>query len=51
MVEYPYVFLGNFPKKYLDLPKEVLEYVIQDTQKYFIIYQKKEITNFFIGRV
>ena len=49
MVEYPYVFLGNFPKKYLDLPKEVLEYVIQDTQKYFIIYQKKEITNFFIG--
>ena len=49
MVEYPYVFLGTFPKKYLDLPREVLEYVIQDTQKYFLVYQKKEITNFFIG--
>lgn len=49
MVEYPFVFMGSFPKKYLDLPKEVLEYVIQDTQKYFLTYQKKEITNFFIG--
>ena len=49
MVEYPYLYLGSFPKKYLDLPVEVLKYVIQDTQKYFLVYKNNKITNYFIG--
>jgi len=49
MAEYPYVFKGRFPDKYLELPEEVLRYVIQDTQKYFMLYKDKKITNSFIG--
>lgn len=49
MAESPHLFLGKFPKKYLDLPKEVLTYVVQDTQKYFLIYKKNKMTNFFVG--
>jgi len=49
MAESSHLFLGKFPKKYLDLPKEVLAYVIQDTQKYFLIYKKNKMTNFFVG--
>ena len=49
MVEFPYIYQGKFPKKYLDLPDEVLKYVIQDTQKYFLLYKNERITNSFIG--
>lgn len=49
MAESSHLFLGKFPEKYLDLPKEVLAYVIQDTQKYFLIYKKNKMTNFFVG--
>ena len=49
MVEFPYIYQGKFPKKYLDLPDEVLKYVIQDTQKYFLLYKDEKITNSFIG--
>ena len=49
MVEYPYLYLGTFPKKYLDLPDEVLKYVIQDTQKYCIVYKDGKIINYFVG--
>ena len=49
MTEYPYVFLGKFPEKFLDLPQEVLKYVIQDTQKYSLVFKKKKIINYFIG--
>ena len=49
MTEYPYVYLGKFPEKYLDLPDEILRYVIQDTQKYFLVYKDNKIANFFIG--
>ena len=49
MTEYPYIFLGKFPKEYLDLPSEVLKYVIQDTQKYFLVHKDNKITNYFIG--
>jgi glycyl-tRNA synthetase beta chain len=49
MVEYPYVFMGKFPEQYLNLPSEVLKYVIQDTQKYFLIYKNRKLVNFFIG--
>ena len=49
MAEYPYVYKGRFPDEYLELPEEVLRYVIQDTQKYFMLYRDKKITNSFIG--
>ena len=49
MAESPHLFLGKFPEKYLDLPKEVLAYVVQDTQKYFLIFKKNKMTNFFVG--
>jgi len=49
MAEYPYVYKGRFPDEYLELPEEVLRYVIQDTQKYFMLYKDKKITNSFIG--
>ena len=49
MTEYPYVFLGKFPEKFLNLPQEVLKYVIQDTQKYSLVFKKKKIINYFIG--
>ena len=49
MTEYPHIYLGKFPEKYLDLPDEVLRYVIQDTQKYFLVYRDNKIANFFIG--
>ena len=49
MVEYPYAFIGKFPEQYLNLPLEVLKYVIQDTQKYFLIYKNGKLINFFIG--
>ena len=49
MTETPHFYLGSFPEKYLELPKEVLEYVIQDTQKHFLLYQNGKVTNKFIG--
>ena len=49
MVEYPYAFIGKFPDQYLNLPFEVLKYVIQDIQKYFLIYKNGKLINFFIG--
>ena len=49
MIETPHFYLGHFPEKYLDLPDEVLEYVVQDTQKHFLLYQDGKITNKFIG--
>ena len=49
MVEYPYIYLGKFPEKYLDLPNKVLKYVIQDTQKYSLVQKNKKIINYFVG--
>ena len=49
MIEYPYIYLGKFPEKYLDLPNKVLKYVIQDTQKYFLVQKNKKIINYFVG--
>ena len=49
MIEYPYIYLGKFPEKYLDLPNKVLKYVIQDTQKYSLVQKNKKIINYFVG--
>ncbi|XBC39351.1 MAG: glycine--tRNA ligase subunit beta [Buchnera aphidicola (Nurudea shiraii)] len=50
LVEWPAVFLGSFDKKFLNLPYEILTYIIENQQKCFSIYNKenRKITNNFI---
>ncbi|XBC41374.1 MAG: glycine--tRNA ligase subunit beta [Buchnera aphidicola (Nurudea yanoniella)] len=50
LVEWPVVLLGTFKKKFLDLPNEILTYIIENQQKCFSIYNidSKKITNNFI---
>jgi glycyl-tRNA synthetase beta chain len=35
LVEYPYVILGSFEERFLQLPREVLETAMQEHQRYF----------------
>ncbi|VFP87994.1 Glycine--tRNA ligase beta subunit [Buchnera aphidicola (Cinara piceae)] len=48
--EWPTAYLGKFKKKYLKIPVEILVYTIEDSQKYFPLYDIKtnNITNYFI---
>ena len=49
IVEDPQVILVDFDKKYLELPKEIIISTLQNHQRYFPIFDKKEeITNFFL---
>ena len=49
IVEDPHVLLIDFDKKYLELPKEIIISTLQNHQRYFPIFDKKnEITNFFL---
>ena len=49
IVEDPQVLLIDFNKKYLELPKEIIISTLQNHQRYFPIFDKKnEITNFFL---
>ncbi len=49
IVEDPQVLLIDFDKKYLELPKEIIISTLQNHQRYFPIFDKKdEITNFFL---
>lgn len=46
-VEYPYVFLGSFPKDYLTLPIEILSTAMREGQGLFsVIKGKRQIPNF-----
>uniref|UniRef100_A0A451DF51 Glycine--tRNA ligase beta subunit n=1 Tax=Buchnera aphidicola (Cinara pseudotsugae) TaxID=2518978 RepID=A0A451DF51_9GAMM len=49
-VEWPIAHLATFKKKYLKIPEEVLAYTMENSQKYFPLYNKitKIITNNFI---
>ncbi|VFP78070.1 Glycine--tRNA ligase beta subunit [Buchnera aphidicola (Cinara cuneomaculata)] len=49
-VEWPIAHLGQFKKKYLKIPLEILLYVIENNQKYFPLYnnQTNTLTNYFI---
>ncbi len=40
IIEYPVVLIGEFEKKYLNLPKEVLISVMKNHQKYFPVYKQ-----------
>ena len=49
LVESPNVFLGQFDKKYLKLPNEVLTTSMIKNQKYFpLFYKDNTLSNFFI---
>ena len=49
IVEDPQVLLIDFNKKYLELPKEIIISTLQNHQRYFPIFNRKdEITNFFL---
>ena len=51
IVEYPTVFMGNFSKKYLELPECVLITTMKDHQRYFEVYdaKSKELQPHFIS--
>lgn len=48
-VEYPYVFWGNFPEKYLNLPLEVLSTALKEGQKLFSVLKNREQLPVFIS--
>ncbi len=49
IVEDPHVLLIDFDKKYLELPKEIIISTLQNHQRYFPIFDNKNmITNFFL---
>ena len=48
-VEYPYVFLGEFPEKYLKLPLEVLRTAMKEGQSLFALVKKKKQLPYFLG--
>ncbi|ABJ90562.1 glycine--tRNA ligase subunit beta [Buchnera aphidicola] len=49
-IEWPIAHIGKFKKKYLNIPQEILIYIIENNQKYFSIFNTKKntITNYFI---
>ncbi|MFP4081192.1 MAG: glycine--tRNA ligase subunit beta [Candidatus Aminicenantes bacterium] len=48
-VEYPYVFLGSFPKKYLALPVEILSTAMKKGQSLFSVVKGNQQLPYFIG--
>lgn len=48
-VEYPYVFLGSFPEKFLDLPLEVLSTALREGQKLFSVIKDSNQVPYFLG--
>lgn len=48
-VEYPFVFLGSFPKKYLALPIEILSTAMREGQSLFSVVKGKRQLPYFLG--
>jgi glycyl-tRNA synthetase beta chain len=48
-VEYPYVFIGSFPKEYLNLPLEVLSTAMREGQRLFSVLKGKKQLSYFLG--
>ena len=50
LVEFPYVFIGEFSKKFLKLPSEILELTLIKQQKYFPLYNSNgSLSRKFLG--
>ena len=48
MVDNPNIFLVNFDKKYLEIPKEIIISTLESHQRYFPLFdQKDQLTNNF----
>ena len=48
-VEFPFVFQGSFPERYLDLPIEVLATAMREGQKLFSVVKDKKQLPVFLG--
>jgi glycyl-tRNA synthetase beta chain len=48
-VEFPYVFQGSFPERYLELPIEVLATAMREGQKLFSVVRDGKQLPFFLG--
>jgi len=48
-VEYPYVFMGTFPKKYLKLPIEILSTAMREGQNLLSVIKGKKQLPIFLG--
>ncbi|MCP2520507.1 glycine--tRNA ligase subunit beta [Candidatus Aminicenantes bacterium AC-708-M15] len=48
-IEYPYVFLGSFPEKYLNLPLEVTSTALKEGQNLFSVLKENKQLPYFIG--
>ncbi len=49
LIEYPYMFLGEFNKDFLKLPSEILITSMKINQKYFPLYfSNKKLSNYFL---
>jgi len=50
IIEYPYLFIGEFDKEYLSLPPQILELTMIKQQKYFPLYNEdKVLSKNFLG--
>lgn len=49
IVEYPFLFIGSFEKKYLSLPDPILELTMIKQQKYFPLYNNGSLSRNFLG--
>ena len=50
IIEYPYVFIGEFDREYLSLPAQILELTMIKQQKYFPLYNPdKTLSKKFFG--
>ena len=48
ITEYPTSLIGNFDKKFLELPKEVIITSMKEHQRYFAVFKDGSLTNNFI---
>ena len=48
-IEYPYVFVGSFPEKYLNLPLEVTSTALKEGQKLFSVIKGEKPVPYFVG--
>jgi len=48
-IEYPYVFIGSFPEKYLKLPLEVTSSALKEGQKLFSVIKEERQIPYFVG--
>ncbi len=51
LIEYPFVILGSFDRKFLDLPDKVVITAMESHQRYFPVRKGRELLPYFISAV